>query len=82
MSLDQVQELTDLLRLGLAANILNVDEFGNAGILENVLAAADSDRRKTESLDQRPEFREPDIMRSGNQFLQHLAFVQVSVLGN
>jgi hypothetical protein len=80
MPLDQIQKLTDLVRLGLAANILNVDEFGNAWALENVMAAADPDQGEAECLDQRLEFRKPDVVRSGNQLLQQLSFVQDSFL--
>jgi len=50
MALDQAQELANLIRLGLAADVLKVHKLRRVWMYENVMTAADAGKPKAKTV--------------------------------
>src|SRR3990170_7490957 len=59
--LDQAEELADLIRLRLPADLLQVEKLGNVGVDEDVVASARPPELEAERLNEPPHVRERDI---------------------
>src|SRR6185295_4678011 len=54
----------------LAVHILKVDELGDAGVHEDVVASADTDKREPECLDQVGDVSEPQVAGAASRRLE------------
>ena len=63
ITLHQSQELANLIRLGLTADILQVHQFRAIWSAEDVMAAADTQEAKTKALHQMAKVSEGDVLK-------------------
>jgi hypothetical protein len=52
LAFHKAKELVNLVRLGLSAHVLQIDQFRNAGISENKMAAPDPQQLEAKALNQ------------------------------
>jgi hypothetical protein len=48
MTFDEVKELADLIGLGLASDFLQVEQFGDVGVCEDMVATGHADELEAE----------------------------------
>jgi hypothetical protein len=59
--LDQAEELSNLIRLRLPADLLKIDDLRDLRMRENVMAPRDSHEAEAECLDESPDVLEPCV---------------------
>jgi hypothetical protein len=75
MPLDKLKQLLDLVGLGLTANLLQVEEFRDAGMHVDVVTAADSGEPKAECLREGARLGEAKVVGCAKSTLQEPARV-------
>jgi hypothetical protein len=75
MPLDKLKQLLDLVGLGLTANLLQVEEFRDAGMHVDVVTAAGSGKPKAECLREGARLGEAKVVGCAESTLQELARV-------
>jgi hypothetical protein len=73
MLLDELEKLSDLIRLCFAVVILNVEQFGQVWMHIDVMAPHNSRSVESESLGQTAEVLKPDVSRPGEDLLEELS---------
>ena len=67
ITLNEPQELLDLLRLGFAVNVLEIDQFGDISMDIDMMTAADPGESKSESFRTGHGFCKADIFGPGQE---------------
>ena len=68
------QAKSELLRLGLAADALDVDKLGEFGMLEDVMASTNTNQSEPKRLDQRNHLVKANILAPDNAFSSSFLF--------
>jgi hypothetical protein len=77
MPLGQLEQLPDLVWLSLASNFLEVQEFGDSRVDEDVMAAVDARQAKPKRLREGPGLGEPEVVRRCKGLLEKFSrFIQ------
>lgn len=80
MAFNQSQKLTYLIGLRLTLDILKVDQLGNAGVDEDMVAARSPREVKAEGLDQGDHIVKPNVALTDSELLQQLSLVHCTYL--
>ncbi len=75
MPLYELEQLLDLVRLGLSMNFLEIEELRDPRVYEDVVAPAYSADTEPESLSERSGLGEPEVVRGRQRLLQELSRV-------
>jgi len=69
MPLYELEQLLDLVRLGLAVNFLETEERWDSWVHEDVMAPAHATKAESEGLCERTSLGEPEIVRGRQRLL-------------
>ncbi|CRI65952.1 hypothetical protein THIOKS12580020 [Thiocapsa sp. KS1] len=78
VKLRQLEQLLDLIGLRLAFQILQIQQFRNLRMNENMMASVHSVQSEAESLSYRYCFQKPHILGAGEKFEEQLALFHES----
>jgi hypothetical protein len=80
MPLDKLEQLPDLVRLGLPADLLEIDQLEDCRMDLDVVASGDSDEAEPESLGQCASVRETEVVRGLKRTLKQLPRIHSRIL--
>ena len=75
MPLYELEQLLDLVRLGLSVNFLEIQELRDSWVHEDVVAPAHATEAEPERLCERAGLGEPEVVRGGKRLLEELSRV-------
>ncbi len=80
MPLDHPEELSDLIRLRLAGDLLQVQQLGHGRMREDMVASGGANDPEAERFDEAADVVEACIVRRGKQPLQQFPLVHTTTL--